>query len=325
MTLRLTSFALVLLACKPADGGGGDTDASTSGGGDESLGMGVTSAGQSDPLPTSTDPTVTTLPPPTTIEPTTDPTAPPTITAATDLPEPGTESGATDSTPGDPTTLATFDDTGPPGCPDAGDLPHSAACTDSCECASGSCFLIPILGGLCGECLADADCPAGGCTIPDPLHSVGAVCNKGEPGAGCMSDAVCVDPAHPTCAVVLDIPGIITVSTCGACEADLDCPPDAPHCTPVLDLPTFSGVRQCRPAASLANDASCEHAPDPMGEPLGNPACASGFCGEANVMGLLKLGICGECNADADCPQGQTCTDPIVDTENDLLIGSVCQ
>ena len=46
-----------------------------------------------------------------------------------------------------------------------------------CGCASGLCFLVPILGGWCGECLVDADCGNGGCTIPDPISSVGATCN----------------------------------------------------------------------------------------------------------------------------------------------------
>jgi hypothetical protein len=41
-------------------------------------------------------------------------------------------------------------------------------------------------------------------------------------------------------------------------------------------------------------------------------------------MGLVKLGICGQCNSDADCSMGQTCTDPQVDLDTSLLIGSVC-
>lgn len=319
MTLRLSTFSLLLvLACKPSDGAVDETGTSTSGG-DESLGMGVTSASQSDPttptFPTSTDATTSTDP----TTPTTDPTTPTTITAATDLP--GTESSATDTL-----TTATNGDTDPV-CPGPGDLPQGAGCTDEsgCECASGRCFLVPLLGGLCGECLSDADCPGGGCTPPDPVHSTGAVCNKGEAGAGCMSDAVCNDPTHPQCAVILDIPGIITVATCSACDDDADCPVDAPHCTPIIDLPTFSGVRECRPDASLPNDHSCEFEPDPMGDPLGDAACQSGFCGTADVMGILEVGICGECNVDADCPQGQTCTDPLVDVENDQLVGALCQ
>ncbi|MFY0536932.1 hypothetical protein [Nannocystis pusilla] len=42
-------------------------------------------------------------------------------------------------------------------------------------------------------------------------------------------------------------------------------------------------------------------------------------------MGLLKLGICGQCNSDADCPVNQKCSDPLVDLDMGLLIGSVCQ
>jgi len=33
------------------------------------------------------------------------------------------------------------------------------------------CAQVPIFGGICGECLEDADCEMGGCTVPNPLSS----------------------------------------------------------------------------------------------------------------------------------------------------------
>lgn len=41
-------------------------------------------------------------------------------------------------------------------------------------------------------------------------------------------------------------------------------------------------------------------------------------------MGLLKMGICGQCNSNADCDPGKTCTDPQVDLDNSVLIGATC-
>ena len=40
-------------------------------------------------------------------------------------------------------------------------------------------------------------------------------------------------------------------------------------------------------------------------------ACASGFCGIANLAGFAELGVCGACVEDTDCPDpGQTCVGP---------------
>jgi hypothetical protein len=118
---------------------------------------------------------------------------------------------------------------------------------------------------------------------------------------------------------VLDVPGIITVATCGECETSADCGPAEPVCTPVYDLPDFTGVLVCKAPGSVANDQGCSLAPD------GAQACASGTCAASDVMGLFKLGICSECDADADCQPGQICTPALVDLGAGVLIGSVCQ
>jgi hypothetical protein len=41
-------------------------------------------------------------------------------------------------------------------------------------------------------------------------------------------------------------------------------------------------------------------------------------------MGILTLGACGDCKVDADCPNGQQCTDPMVDLQGGALIGAQC-
>lgn len=224
----------------------------------------------------------------------------------------------------DPSTTNSSDTGGP--CPDPEGQPQSAECTDAsgCGCASGKCFLIPILGGYCGECLDDDDCP-GGCTIPNPIAGVGATCNLGGVGAGCNEDVTCLNSCASRCGTVLSVPGILEVSTCGECKADADCKsPGKPNCSPVYDIPNFAGGFSCLPDASVPNNGGCALTDDGMGQPLGNNVCMSGKCGEATVMGLLKVGICGECNSNADCPMGQSCTDPVVDLEKGMLVGATC-
>lgn len=232
--------------------------------------------------------------------------------ATTTFPE--TTSGGTDFTTGLPPTASDTATDGP-ACSDSPDQPNNATCTDEsgCGCASGTCFIVPVIGGFCSECLVDADCP-GGCTQPDVLHGVGAHCNAGGPGDGCGSDAACNDPSAPHCAVVLSAPPVFEIATCGACETDADCSPDAPNCAPDYDLAHFSGQFKCVPDGAVPNNHGC----------ASDAACASGFCGEADVMSLLKMGICGECRVDTDCAPGQQCSEPIVELEQENMFGSVC-
>ncbi|MBZ5709443.1 hypothetical protein [Nannocystis pusilla] len=240
-----------------------------------------------------------------------------------------TTEGETETT-AEPTTTTTTTNTTvttePPACQDMEGQPVNSPCTDpsGCGCDTEKCFVVPALGGFCGECLVDADCSPGGCSVPNPIAGVGATCNEGGPGEGCMSDDVCVDAANGICGTLLEVPGIITVATCGQCKVNADCTDAAlANCTPTYDVPNFKGKLDCVADASIANNNGCS-LEDDGGNPAGNKACMSGFCGEASVMGLLKLGVCGECNADSDCDPGQTCTDPSVDLDMGALVGSVC-
>lgn len=203
--------------------------------------------------------------------------------------------------------------------------PDGAMCTADAECISGSCFLVPLLGGICGECKVDADCDGGGCTIPNPLANppVGASCNMGEPGAGCMADGVCADPTAPFCGLVLDASPIIAVNTCSECKENADCTdPANPNCSPTISVAEFSGQLTCVPDGSVPNDSACNRE-EIDGVPIGNAACESGKCGTAVVMGVVQIGVCGECFTDDDC-MGGTCQDAAVDTDTLALIGSKC-
>lgn len=223
-----------------------------------------------------------------------------------------TTQGGSDSDPsGGPMTT----DVGP--CNDVPNQPQDAACTDSsgCGCSSGKCFVVPALGGFCGECLGDADCDGGGCTAANPFTGVGPVCNDGGPGDGCQSDAVCSDPGNDVCATIVEVPGIITVSTCGECETNADCGGQTPVCAPKYDLANFSGRFDCVASGSVPNSGGCQS----------DAACASGHCGEASIMGLLQLGVCGECVTDGDCSPGEQCSDAQVDLQSGQVFGATCQ
>lgn len=239
-----------------------------------------------------------------------------------------TDGSASDTVPGTVSTVTTDTSSTSHGsfstgdfCNDPPNQPQDAACVDpsGCGCASDRCFIIPALGGFCGECLGDSDCSDGGCTVPNPIAGTGATCNAGLLGDGCQTDAACTSPAAPRCAEMFSVPSILTVSTCGQCETDADCPPQAPHCTPDYDLKAFGGQRVCRAAASVANNSGCD------AQGTGDVACASGHCGQADVMGLLKLGVCGQCGTDSDCGPGQQCSEPEADLGQGALLGSVCQ
>lgn len=292
-SLCLSALALIAMpACGDRTNGTSDSEGSTGQGGS-------TSSGET---PTTTDPTT-----PTSTEPQTSGT--------------GT-GGETDAMTTEPTSS-----TGEV-CQDVMlGQPNDATCADvtGCGCASGKCFVVPILGGFCGECLGDADCSPGGCTPPDPVNGIGSRCNKGEPGAGCESDAVCSDPQHPHCAPVLVVQGILDVSTCSACKTNLDCPPAAHNCTPIYDIPNFTGLLECVADGAIPNGAGCNLSDNGQGQPIGDEACASGLCGTANVMGLLDVGVCGECRSNADCPPNlPQCSDPQVDLNAGVLIPAQC-
>jgi hypothetical protein len=198
---------------------------------------------------------------------------------------------------------------GPDGAPDG------STCTADSECSSGNCYVIPFLGGTCGQCNEDADCDGGGCSPPNPFEATPPYCNMGELGAGCESDEVCAPGL--SCSTALDLLGLIQLNSCGECESDPDC--GGLSCAPIVDIGAWSGQNVCVEPNSLPQDTYCNL------EGNGDEVCASGICSVVDVMGLAQIGSCGECNVDADCGDGGICQagEFILDTA--VLLGSTCQ
>ncbi len=235
-----------------------------------------------------------------------------------------TDSGDTDSDTTDTTDDGTDSDTGTTGMTEetttteeetGGELPMGAPCTANPECASGNCYVVPFLGGQCGECDEDADCDAGGCSPPNPFDTLGSTCNMGELGGGCESTDVCADDL--VCGNVLDLLGLIQINTCGNCEDDGVCT-DGQICAPLVTVSEFSGINDCIDPGSVEQDGFCTL------EGNGDDACMSGICSSIDIMGLAEVGACGECNSDDDC-DGGTCVAGEFDLNVGDLSGSTCE
>jgi hypothetical protein len=216
------------------------------------------------------------------------------------------DTGPSDTGPSD--TGPFFDMAIPDGFPDGW------SCTSDFECMSGNCYVIPFLGGYCGQCNDDSDCFGGGCTPPNPFVGTAPFCNMGEPGAGCESDDACAGDL--SCATAMDLLGLIQINGCSPCLSDDECGDQI--CAAIVSLPEFSGQLDCIDPQSLPQNAYCDL------ESNGNEACASGICSVIDVMGLAELGACGQCNVDADC-NGGFCVpgEFLLDTAE--LTGSTCQ
>lgn len=232
-----------------------------------------------------------------------------------------TTASTTDSTTASTTATSTDTEPGTISATETGTTgtepqPNGAMCDDDAGCESGLCYQVGPLPGICGECKSDADCAditGGGCSIPNPLSTPpqGAHCNMGEPGQGCETTDVC---AEGVCAVVLDVPGILTASTCGECATDADCM-DGDLCSPTYDVLMLSGENVCVAPGTVPDGTGCAL------DGNGDMACESGHCAGADVLGVAMLGVCNPCEVDADCNDGETCELPSIDLMMGLVPG----
>lgn len=225
----------------------------------------------------------------------------------------GSESGSTSAmgTSGDGETdggSSTGD--GGNGCPQIG---FGDACADAtqCACPDNACYVVGPLGGVCSECDEDTDCAATtgfGCNFPNPLLGTAAVCSAtGDLGEGCETSDACA--AGLSCTTLIDVPGILSNSTCSECETDADCP--GQQCAPTYDIDNFAGHSRCVDAGSVPDDEGCDLAGD-------GSECISAQCAPASLMGIPFIGVCAPCNEDLDCPD-QTCMFPEISMEGTSL------
>ena len=186
-------------------------------------------------------------------------------------------------------------------------------CQTEADCAEDLfCNGVPGFGGICSECASDSDCPDGGnCTFTGAWFG----CGDGSQGQMCESDASCGDGLY--CAEVIDLAGLFNGNFCSECSEDAHCP-DGQLCAPVVDfmnLMNIAGQRECIDPGTAPQDSLC----DANGS--GDEQC-EGVCTVATFMGLIEVGICGECESDADCMGNSTCTPAELGLGG--LSGSVC-
>lgn len=237
------------------------------------------------------------------------------VTGATSLGTTGAPtSSATDDTTGGsggatgaPTTGADTSGTSGGTVPNPDGLPNGSECMSNAQCMTANCYkiMIPVDGlppGICSECDQDADCVAAGsgisCTVDSA--SLGGVCTDGGLGSYCESQAACQPQFF--CDPIVDGAEGLLPNACNECRADSDCA--APErCVPAIDIVQYTGKKSCVAPGTVANDGLCPTT-------NGGPICITGICNILNIGGLLDVGVCGQCAADADCVQMglTTCT-----------------
>jgi len=194
--------------------------------------------------------------------------------------------GTTDDGPGDP-------------------QPNGSMCNGEAECESGYCLTLegPAggLGGVCSECVMDSDCEMGTC---DFSIDVGyAICTDGSAGVDCDSDRGCADGL--LCVPVFGDAGF-SPTRCSECSPEVPCPMGQ-GCTLNLDNGIFDAYLGCVDEGTVPLGEGC-----PVVDGVGDGTiCVSGECGVISIlMGAVEIGVCSECDADEDCPMGQSCGDP---------------
>lgn len=218
-----------------------------------------------------------------------------------DMPAPIPDLGPDTSDDGPDVAL----DTGPPRPVCSPEQLGVSCAADPCECEVAVCYASPLLGGkACAECGADSDCAATtgyGCNVRNLTALAPPTCSTtGNFGEGCESDEACADAGR--CAMLMDVPGIFTVRTCGECATAADCQPDE-RCVPDFGDTPSHGHFRCVAQRSVPNDEGCNLIGD-------GSECVSEQCAPVTMMGITIRGVCSPCNEDADCPGATNCQLP---------------
>ena len=176
--------------------------------------------------------------------------------------------------------------------------PNGTECISGADCDSTKCFSVGGFGAFCSECETDADCMMGGAGTCGFDAGLGyAVCQDGAPGdmcgsdEGCMGDLICGAPFGEG----------LGFNFCSECNTTDDC--DSPQLCANIYSEGLGAYLGCVDPGSVEDGQGC-----PLDGTEGvDDACVSGKCGVVNLFGMLPVGLCGECNSDADC-NGGTCT-----------------
>lgn len=194
--------------------------------------------------------------------------------------------------------------------------PNGSQCGSDAECESMKCYSIPMVGGVCSECKVDADCLESGegiaCSLD--LLTMQAACSNGQLGDTCMAMSSCEDGLF--CAEVVEGTFGLVPSACSNCKSSGDCD-GGQLCAPIFDTMKFEGYKDCVEPGSVQNDALCSI------KDMGDASCASGHCGEVDIMGFIQVGVCGACNSDEDCEMDQKCMPGVFDQGSGFK-GSTC-
>jgi hypothetical protein len=224
-------------------------------------------------------------------------------------------SGTTGADTGDSSADDTVGFVPRPDTPGMGPQPNGGMCMTNEDCVSMFCYQIPMLGGVCSECLVDEDCKTGTCGID--FNAMYAICMPGAMGDMCNTDEGCMGDL--VCATVVDTGGIFDVQTCSECSDAAPCA-DGQVCSPHYDAANFGGWMECVEPGSVPNNEGCPL--DDMGNG-DDSVCMSGHCEPVDVMGFIQLGVCGECSTDMDCMMMQTCMPGTADQMTGLM-GTTC-
>lgn len=193
-----------------------------------------------------------------------------------------------------------------------GDL--GAMCTTDADCVEGLfCNGVPQFGfAVCSECAGDENCDGGNCTLTANGYFE---CGDGSVGQMCETDEACGDALF--CAEVVNLGGLFNGNFCSECKDDSQCM-NGQLCAPTLefmDLMNIGGQRNCIDPNTQPNNQICDV------DANGDEQC-EGFCTAADIMGLIQIGVCGECESDADCMGNGACMPAMLGFDG--VAGSVC-
>jgi hypothetical protein len=235
-----------------------------------------------------------------------------------------TTSGNTESGEGSGTESGTEEDTGSflEGTAEGTDtmtdpFPNGETCASDEECESGICYQTA-LGSVCSACRDGMMCRDEGDGINCTFNGTFFECSDGSAGEMCDDAESCMEGLF--CSTVVDTGGLIPDKFCSECDTSADCT-DPQICNPefVPDPMAPTGENKCVDPGAIMLDAFCDHDGD------GDIACDSGHCVIADIMGLIMLGVCGECDTEMDCAMGETCTPASIDVNTFMVTGSRCE